>query len=73
MPTARPIAFLLVLSLCTLAACEAPEPPVDAPPAPQATELRDAIRAPMDKARGVEDTLQDGADRQRAAIDAAGG
>ena len=35
------------------------------------TALRDAIQAPQDKARAVEDTLQQAADAQRAAIDAA--
>ena len=59
-----------------LAACRPEPPPTEQPPEPQAqahTELRDAIRAPQDKARDVEKTLQDDADRQRARIDAAEG
>ena len=61
------------------AACM-PEPPsTDKPPEPQAaatpaaeqhTELRDAIQAPQDKARAVEDQVQQAADAQRDAIDA---
>lgn len=47
------------------------------PPAPakqaEATELRDAVQAPLDKARGVEQTLQDDADNTRKAVDDAGG
>jgi hypothetical protein len=66
----------------TLAACS-PEPtPVEPTPVPEdepapqavageATELRDAIQAPQDKARAVEDTLMQAADAQRDAIDAA--
>jgi len=65
-------ALLAVALLC--AACAPPvEPPQDKPPEPQATQLRDAIQAPIDKARAVEDTVQDAADAQRAAIEAAGG
>lgn len=50
----------------------------DDEPAPQAvagdaTELRDAIQAPQDKARAVEDMLMQAADAQRDAIDAAEG
>ena len=67
-----------------LAACS-PEPtPAEPTPVPEeeptpqvvagdATELRDAIQAPQDKARAVEDTLMQAADAQREAIDAAEG
>ncbi|TWT22731.1 hypothetical protein FQY83_06630 [Luteimonas marina] len=65
-------ALLTLALLC--AACAPPaEPPRDKPPEPQATQLRDAIQAPIDKAKAVEDTVQDAADAQRAAIEAAGG
>ena len=65
-----------------LAACAAEPTPAETTPAPEddttpqvvageATELRDAIQAPQDKARAVEDTLMQAADAQREAIDAA--
>ncbi|CAN5580419.1 hypothetical protein BH23PSE2_BH23PSE2_10970 [soil metagenome] len=62
-----------LLALATAGCNRPPEPPTDAPPAPQATRLHDAIQTPIDKARAVEDTVQDAADRQRAEIDAASG
>ena len=43
------------------------------PQAAQHTELRDAIQAPIEKARNVEVDVQKAADDQRAAIEAAGG
>jgi hypothetical protein len=73
---------VLLLAAIALAACS-PEPtPVEPTPVPEeeptpqvvageATELRDAIQAPQDKARAVEDTLMQAADAQRGAIDAA--
>lgn len=69
---------LLSSALLLLAACSPPQPPEkERPPEPQArephTEVRDAIRAPVDKARRVEGEVQRAADDQRAAIDAAGG
>lgn len=69
-------ALAIVLGVATLAACRPEPPPTERPPEPQAqahTELRDAIRAPQDKARAVEKTLQDDAARQRAQIEAAEG
>ena len=55
-----------------LAACQPELPPTERPPEPQAhTELRDAIQAPLDKARSVEQTLQQAADQQRDQVDAA--
>ena len=61
-------------TLClALSACKPEPPPIDEPPKPQATatELRDAIQAPIDKAKAVEDTVQEAADKQQAEIDAA--
>lgn len=74
---ARPalVALLAVVATATLAACKPAPPDPERPPEPQAahTELRDAMQAPVDKARAVEDELQKAAEAQRAAIDAAGG
>ncbi len=75
------LAAALAVAVGLLAGCQ-PEPsPADPAvpeehPAPQAaasdaTALRDAIQAPQDKARAVEDTLQQADAAQRAAIDAA--
>ncbi|KAF1720118.1 hypothetical protein [Pseudoxanthomonas wuyuanensis] len=62
--------------LLAASACRPPQPPpTDEPPKPQtgarATELRDAIQAPIDKAKAAGDTVQEAAERQRAEIDAA--
>ncbi|MGY0633832.1 hypothetical protein [Luteimonas sp. A478] len=71
----RTLARLLAAAAVLLsAACSPPPeaPPIDEPPEPQATALRDAIQAPLDKAHTVEDTLHQAADSQRRQIDAAG-
>lgn len=77
-------AAMITLAGLLLAGCS-PEPtPAEPTPVPEdeptpqvlagdATELRDAIQAPQDKARAVEDTLMQAADAQREAIDAAEG
>lgn len=62
-----------LITLSAVACTRPPDPPTDAPPEPQATRLHDAIQAPIDKARAVEDTLQDAAGQQRAEIEAATG
>lgn len=58
-------------------ACAACTPPPDAPTEkpvePQSTQLRDAIREPLDTARDTQHTLDDNAARQRQAIEDAGG
>jgi hypothetical protein len=77
-----PTACALMLVLCA-AACSRPEPPpTDQPPEPKAGATRtdataqprgaltEAIQAPIDKAKGVEDTVLDAAEQQRADIDA---
>ncbi len=76
-----PVAALSTALLC--AACSKPEaPPTEHQPEPQAgqaqagqykethSELNDAIQRPIDKAKGVESTVLDAADQQRADIDA---
>jgi len=71
----------LLLVLCATA-CSRPEPPAtDQPPEPQAAAqagapaqprgaLTEAIQSPIDKAKGVEDTVLDAAEKQKAEIDA---
>ena len=60
-----------------LAACKPTPPPTDEPPQPQAvatpeaTELRDAIQQPIDQTKSVEGNVQEAANQQAAAIDAA--
>ena len=60
--------------LAALAACSKPPPPEkERPPVPKAAQhaqVRDAIQAPLDKARNVEADVRKAADAQRAAIDA---
>jgi len=56
------------------AACSRPEPvPANDPPEPQAAQLRETIQAPIDRAKAVQDTVEDAARKQEAAIEAAGG
>lgn len=68
--------IILSCAAVLLCACSKPQPPEkERPPepqagAPRATELRDAIQAPIDKAKSVEQTTLDAAERQRAQIDA---
>lgn len=66
---------LLALSLAGLAACKPTPPPTDEPPEPKATadatELRDAIKQPIDRAKAVDASVQEAADKQNAAIEAA--
>ena len=61
-----------VLSLpLALAACSKPTPPEkDQPPEPRATALRDAIQAPIDRAKAVQPQVLDAAKQQQADIDA---
>ncbi|MBF6023017.1 hypothetical protein [Lysobacter niastensis] len=54
-----------------LPGCEKPEK--ERRPEPQATELRDAIQAPIQKAKQVDTDVQEAADQQREAIEAQGG
>lgn len=79
--------ILLALSFLALCACRPTPPPTEQPPEPtaqanvtdpadasseaKATQMRDAIQAPLNKARAVQDTVQEAADKQRAEIDAA--
>ena len=69
---------LLSLSLSlALSACSKPaRPEKERPPEPQAgdaTELRDAIQRPIERARAVEPEVLDAAKQQDAAIEAQAG
>jgi hypothetical protein len=59
-----------LIGLC--AACRPEPPPTDDPPEPQATaaatELRDTIQAPIDKAKAVEEDVQKAADARAEAM-----
>ena len=66
---------MAVAPLLLVAACSKPEAPdKQRPPEPQAaeqhTELRDAIQAPIDRAKAVSPAVQDAAQQQRDQIDA---
>ncbi|WP_159016987.1 hypothetical protein [Cognatiluteimonas profundi] len=60
--------------LLACSACSKPEPPKkERPPEPQAqhdTQLRDAIQAPIDRAKAVEPQVLDAAKQEQDAIDA---
>ena len=73
----RPIRLLPLLATALLAACSHPPPPAasaqaDAQPAsPQATELRDSIQKPINRAKSVEDIVAKGNANQNAQGDQA--
>jgi hypothetical protein len=78
MPAPRlALALAALAATFALAACNEPVPPdkqdPPEPQAPQATELRDAIQAPIDKARAVDTQVKDAAQQQRDAIEAQAG
>lgn len=75
MKPCRTLPFLIaVAALGALSACSKPQPPEkERPVEPQATQLREAIQRPLEQAKGSEDAVDQGAQRQRDAIDAAGG
>lgn len=66
----------VLLGTCLLActACSPPpDTPTDKPVEPEATQLRDAVQAPLDRARATQQMLDAGAARQRQALEDAGG
>lgn len=65
-----PIRLAAAAVLPVLAACRPEPPPTERPPEPKTTALRDAIQAPQQKARAVEQAVQDGTARRDAADDA---
>lgn len=66
------VAAVFALFACT-ACAPPPDAPTEKPVEPQSTQLRDAIREPLDTARDTQHTLDDNAARQRQAIEDAGG
>ena len=66
----RSILLAGLLGLCV--ACRPEPPPTDEPPEPKAaaaaTELRDTIQAPIDKAKAVEEDVQKAADARSEAM-----
>lgn len=65
----RSILLAGLLGLCV--ACRPEPPPTDEPPEPKAaaaTELRDTIQAPIDKAKAVEEDVQKAADARAEAM-----
>lgn len=68
-----PTALVLLLAACSDPVQEPlPEPSPD-PQTAEATELRDAIQAPIDKARAVEDTQAGDETERQDALENAGG
>ncbi|MFL6586089.1 MAG: hypothetical protein ACJ8GV_04320 [Luteimonas sp.] len=62
------------LLLLGCAACTPPpDSPTEKPAEPQATQLRDAMQKPLDDARATQATVDADAQRQRQAIEDAGG
>ncbi|MBS0194031.1 MAG: hypothetical protein JSR34_07270 [Proteobacteria bacterium] len=68
--TSLPIALVLLLAACG----SSPPPAASTQPAsPQTTELRDSIQKPLDKAKGVEGTVEQSFQSQNRQLDAAEG
>lgn len=69
--------ILLIPMICLcLGACMPGSEPQSTSQAPEKeanTEMRDTIQAPIKKAEKVEDQVLDGADKEKAAIEAASG
>ncbi|QWP77188.1 hypothetical protein J5226_01930 [Lysobacter sp. K5869] len=60
--------------VAALAACSKPQPPEkERPVDPQATQMRDAIQKPIEKAKSVEPSVDQGAQQTRDAVEAQGG
>lgn len=67
----RTLLYAMAL-LVVLAGCSRPKPPEkERPVEPQATQLRDAMQAPIEQARQAQEEAKAAAEAQRAALDAA--
>jgi len=72
--TSTMIPGALLLALACAGCSRPPPPPPDQPPEPQAgAQLHGAIQAPIERAKAVEGVVQDAAEKQKAAIEAAAG
>ncbi|UHQ23100.1 hypothetical protein LVB77_21065 [Lysobacter sp. 5GHs7-4] len=61
----------VALALAASAGCARPKPPEkERPVDPQATQLRDSIQQPIQKAQAVEADVLEAADKQRDSIEA---
>ncbi|QQP95266.1 hypothetical protein [Lysobacter enzymogenes] len=67
-------ALACAVSIAAIAACSKPQPPEkERPVDPQATQMRDAIQKPIQEAKGVEHSVDQGAQQTRDAVEAQGG
>lgn len=62
-----------VLVAATAACTPPPDSPTEKPTEPRAAQLHDAIQKPLDSARAAQATVDADAQRQRQAIEDAGG
>ncbi|HEY2347201.1 MAG TPA: hypothetical protein VGH80_15220 [Xanthomonadaceae bacterium] len=70
----RPFRLLPLLAVSLLAACGSSPPPPQTAAASGATDLRDTIQKPINKAKGVEDIIQKSHDNRDSQLqDAEGG
>ena len=73
-PTLPGLMLAMLLSTALLAGCSKPRPPdKERPVEPQATQMRDAMQAPLKEAREAEAKTHSAEEAQRKAIEAAGG
>ena len=71
-----PIRYPLIAAVIALSGCKATPPPPAPTPPPQpvgATDLRDAIHKPLDRAQSVEGTLEKEKEKQDSQLNDAGG
>lgn len=72
----RPIRLLPVIAAALLAACSSSPPPPSSARvagASEATDLRDTIQKPINKAKGVEDIIEKSHEHQNSQLDDAEG
>ncbi|MCR6663191.1 MAG: hypothetical protein NVV60_08600 [Luteimonas sp.] len=62
--------FAIAAVACCAACTPTGDPPERKPPEPQATQMRDAIQAPIERAKAVKDTMQQADEAQRSRIEA---